>query len=42
MELDDGSLEGHWAKDDNLGCEFFIINDAVFSKLCILGDNVET
>ena len=41
MELDDGSLQGHWAKDDNLGCEFFIINDAVFSKLCILGDNVE-
>lgn len=41
MELDSNSLDGHWAKDNNLGVEFFIINDAVFSKLCILGDNVE-
>jgi hypothetical protein len=41
MELDEKSLDGHWAKDNNLGVEFFIINDAVFSKLCILGDNVE-
>lgn len=41
MELDTNSLDGHWAKDNNLGVEFFIINDAVFSKLCILGDDVE-
>lgn len=41
MELDANSLDGHWAKDNNLGVEFFIINDAVFSKLCILGDDVE-
>lgn len=41
MELDDKTLDGHWAKDNNLGVEFFIINDAVFSKLCILGDDVE-
>lgn len=41
MELDHDSLDGHWAKDNNLGVEFFIINDAVFSKLCILGDDVE-
>ncbi len=41
MELDQNSLDGHWAKDNNLGVEFFIINDAVFSKLCILGDDVE-
>lgn len=41
MELDGESLEGHWATDNNLGVEFFIINDAVFSKLCILGDDVE-
>ena len=41
MELDSNSLDGHWAKDNNLGVEFFIINDAVFSKLCILGDDVE-
>lgn len=41
MELDENSLDGHWAKDNNLDVEFFIINDAVFSKLCILGDDVE-
>lgn len=41
MELDDKTLDGHWAMDNNLGVEFFIINDAVFSKLCILGDDVE-
>lgn len=41
MELDSNSIDGHWAKDNNLGVEFFIINDAVFSKLCILGDDVE-
>jgi len=41
MELDASSLQGHWATDNNLGVDFFIINDATFSKLCILGDNVE-
>ena len=41
MELDSESLRGHWATDNNLGVDFFIINDATFSKLCILGDNVE-
>ena len=41
MELDAESLQGHWATDNNLGVDFFIINDATFSKLCILGDNVE-
>lgn len=41
MELDDENLDGHWATDNNSGIEFFIINDAVFSKLCILGDDVE-
>ena len=41
MELDSSSLQGHWATDNNLGVDFFIINDANFSKLCILGDNVE-
>lgn len=41
MELDEDSLKGHWATDNNLGIDFFIINDATFSKLCILGDNVE-
>jgi len=41
MEFDGESLEGHWAEDVNSGMDFFIINDAIFSKLCILGDNVE-
>ena len=41
MELDEETLKGHWAKRSNNEMEFFIINDAVFSKLCILGDDVE-
>lgn len=41
MELDNDSLQGHWAEDSKNGMEFFIINDAVISKLCILGDDVE-
>ena len=41
MELDNESLDGHWARDYNNGMEFFIINDAIISKLCILGDDVE-
>ena len=41
MELDENSLKGHWATDNNTGLEFFIINDAIFSTLCILGEDVE-
>ena len=41
MELDEKTLDGHWARNKNRGMDFFIINDAVFSKLCILGDDVE-
>ena len=41
MELDEESLEGHWSTDVNNGMDFFIINDAIFSKLCILGEDVE-
>ena len=41
MELDEKSLKGHWAKNVKNNIEFFIINDAIFSKLCILGDEVE-
>ena len=41
MELDENTLDGHWATNINNGIEFFIINDAVFSKLCILGDSTE-
>ena len=41
MELDEETLDGHWANDAKSGMDFFIINDAVFSKLCILGDDIE-
>ena len=41
MELDESSLEGHWATNANTGMDFFIISDAIFSKLCILGEDVE-
>lgn len=39
MEIE--NLEGKWAKAINNNYELFIINDATFSKLCILGDDVE-
>lgn len=38
MEID--NVDGHWTTDSN-DVEFFIINDAIFTKLCILGDDVE-
>lgn len=41
MELDEETLDGHWARNNKTGIEFFIINDAIFTKLCILGDEVE-
>lgn len=41
MELDDKTLDGHWTIDDNTGIDFFIINSAVISKLCVLGDDIE-
>lgn len=40
MELDDDTLDGHWATNEK-GIEFFIINDANITKLCILGLDVE-
>ena len=41
MELDEKTLKGYWSTDNNRGIDFFIINDAIFSKLCILGEDVE-
>lgn len=41
MELDTETLQGHWATLDNSDQEFFIINEAIMSKLCILGEDVE-
>ena len=40
MELDEETLQGHW-ETNTRGMDFFIINDAIFSKLCILGDDIE-
>lgn len=41
MELDKDTLQGNWSTNIKTGMDFFIINDAVFSKLCILGEDVE-
>lgn len=41
MELDEKSINAHWARIDNEGPEFFIINEAIISKLCILGEEYE-
>lgn len=41
MELDEDFLNGTWTKDDNGKPQFFIINEAIFSKLCILGEEFE-
>ena len=40
MELDENTIQGKW-ETDTRGMDFFIINDAIFSKLCILGDDIE-
>lgn len=41
MELDRETLKGSWQTNLDNGMEYFIINDAVISKLCILGDDVQ-
>ena len=41
MELHEPTLKGFWSEDDNNGTSFFIINEAIISKLCILGEDVE-
>lgn len=41
MELDERLTNGDWSFDDNGWPEFFIINEAVISKLCILGEDCE-
>ena len=40
MELDENTIQGKW-ETNTRGMDFFIINDAIFSKLCILGDDIE-
>ena len=41
MELDRERLKGEWTKNDNDEFEYFNINEAFFSALCILGEDVE-
>lgn len=40
MELDK-KINAHWTKDNNGKPQFFIINEAIISKLCILGEAKE-
>lgn len=41
MELDENYLDATWTKDSNGKPQFFIINEAIISKLCVLGDECE-
>ena len=38
MELDEDTINAHWSKDGNGNPKFFIINEAIISKLCTLGE----
>ena len=38
MELDENLTNAFWANSNNSKGKFFIINESVFSKVCILGD----
>ena len=41
MELDEKTLDATWTKSAKDGAQFFIINEAIISKLCVLGEDVE-
>ena len=41
MELQNESVKGQWRTNYDNGLDFFIINDAIIQKICILGDDVE-
>ena len=41
MEFEKQSVKGRWETNYDNGIDFFIINDAIIQKLCILGDDVE-
>ena len=41
MELDQETLDATWTRSNNGKPKFFIINEAIISKLCILGENCE-
>lgn len=41
MEIDEKTVEGKWDYSASDDMEYFIISDGMFSKLCILGDDIE-
>lgn len=41
MELDPNSIDAEWSESNNDEPSFFIINEAIISKLCILGEEME-
>ena len=41
MELDEKTLDATWTRDGNGDPKFFIINEAIISKLCVLGEENE-
>lgn len=41
MQLQGESVKGRWETNSATGMDFFIINDAIVQKICILGDDVE-
>lgn len=41
MELDEELIDAFWTKDSKGKPQFFIINEAIISKLCVLGEDCE-
>lgn len=41
MELDQETLDATWTRENNGKPKFFIINEAIISKLCVLGEKCE-
>ena len=41
LEFENKNFSGVWTKQDNSNARFFIINEAIIEKLCILGENYE-
>ena len=41
MELDKDKINAYWTKDNKGKPQFFIINEAIISELCTLGEDVE-
>lgn len=41
MEIDQGTMKGNWAQLPNEEEEYFIVDEAIFSALCVLGEDIE-